>query len=324
MEQRSPTETSKERAEAKRQRAACSSSTAYDRLKSILFDKALREHAGGPANLDSLAGYSVVRMENPIVTGSDPALDITRCKGNLVLQIPPGAERAFGGERYLRANIDYTAQPAADGSGFVYLLWGGEPIVARLTSFNMTSMAYRPPPAIDDAQVEPDAPVPVETAQADLPATPRDAAPSQAPTPARQSPPPGAREATFPSRRASVPPAQRPKRPLPDLFDGEDGEGTVRAFYVALAAGDGATASAHIIAEKQANRAFSPEAMSRFYGGLPQPIQLTGIAPASRGKYRMRYRYSAGRSRCNGSAVVSMTNRNGREFIRSIRALDRC
>ena len=45
---------------------------------------------------------------------------------------------------------------------------GGEPIVARLASFNMTSMAYRPPPAIDEAQVEPDAPVPVETAQADF------------------------------------------------------------------------------------------------------------------------------------------------------------
>lgn len=127
VEQRSPTETSKERAEAKRQRAACSSSTAYDRLKSILFDKALREHAGGPANLDTLADYSVVRMENPIVTGSDPALDITRCKGNLVLQIPPGAERAFGGERYLRADIDYPAQPAADGSGFFYQLWVGNP-----------------------------------------------------------------------------------------------------------------------------------------------------------------------------------------------------
>ena len=101
------------------------------------------------------------------------------------------------------------------------------------------------------------------------------------------------------------PPAQRPKRPLPDLFDGEDGDGAVRAFYSVLPAGDGATASAHIIPEKQANRAFSPEAMSRFYGRLPQPIQLTGIAPAGRGKCRVRYRYSAGRSRCNGSAVFT-------------------
>ncbi|WP_419826821.1 hypothetical protein [Sphingomonas sp.] len=92
-------------------------------------------------------------MEEPVVTGWDAALDVTRCQGRLVLEIPPGAERGFAGERHLRADIGYTAQAAADGNGFVYRLTGGDPIVSKLVAFNMTSGAYQPPPAIDETQV---------------------------------------------------------------------------------------------------------------------------------------------------------------------------
>src|SRR5439155_1494993 len=54
------------------------------------------------------------------------------------------------------------------------------------------------------------------------------------------------------------------------------------------------------------------------------PVRLTSVVPLSGGTYRVTYHYSAGRSRCNGSAVVTVTNRGGRDLIRSIRALSGC
>ena len=83
-------------------------------------------------------------------------------------------------------------------------------------------------------------------------------------------------------------------------------------------------ASAQIIPEKRSSRAFSPEAISRFYGRLPEPVRVTAIVPLVRGAYRVNYRYSTGRSHCNGSAVVTLTNRGSRDLIRSIRALSGC
>jgi hypothetical protein len=102
------------------------------------------------------------------------------------------------------------------------------------------------------------------------------------------------------------------------------GEDVVRAFYGALGAGNGGAASARIVPEKRSSRAYSPEGISRFYGRLREPLRLTGIEPLPRGGYRVSYRYSAGRSRCNGSAIVNLTRRVGREFIRSIQALSGC
>lgn len=166
LKQKEPEPASKARAEAKRRQAACGSSVAYDRLKGILFDQAIGERDGDRANLDTLADYSLARMENPVVEGFDPALDITRCKGRFILEMPPGAERAFAGERRLEADVDYTAQAAADGNGFVYKLAGAEPIVEQLATFNLKSGAFRPPPAIDERQAEAEPAEPTELAQA--------------------------------------------------------------------------------------------------------------------------------------------------------------
>ena len=292
------------RATAKRQQMACASSAAYDRLKGLLFDQAIAAHDGLKANLDSLADYSVVRMEEPVVVASDPELDLTRCKGRFILELPPGAERAFGGERRLRANIDYTAQAAADGNGLVYRLAGAEPIVERLATFNLTSVAYRPPPAIDEREGGSEGPEPATIVQggerSELPAD--DVAPEP--------------------RSRSVTDERGATREVASENSG--GEATVRAFYDALGAGDGRAASSRIVPEKRSGRAFTADGMSRFYGGLAEPIRLTAIEPISGGAYRVRYRYSAGRSRCEGSAVVRLTNRAGDIFIRSIEALNGC
>lgn len=102
------------------------------------------------------------------------------------------------------------------------------------------------------------------------------------------------------------------------------GEAVVRAFYGALGRADGARASALVIAEKRESRAFSPQAISRFYGELARPLRLLAVKPLARDEYRVRYTYSAGERRCDGEAVVSLTSRDGRDLIRSIHALNGC
>lgn len=326
LKQNDPAALSKTRAEAKREQTACASAAAYDRLKGLLFDQAIGAHNGDRANLDTLADYSTARMEDPVVKGWDPALDITRCKGHFILEIPPGAERGLAGERRLQADIDYTAQAAADGNGFVYQLKGAEPIVARLAAFDLNSMAYRPPPAIDEAQGEPKAPAPVAIAHADVPAPPPPAARApSAPAPEpRPVPPPRQHESPRGATPAPERTASEAARQAGNGAAERSGEATVRAFYGALGAGNGSAASARIVPEKQSSRAYSPEALTRFYGRLPEPIRLTQTVPLGGGAYRVSYRYSAGRTHCNGSAVVTVTSRGGRDFIRSIHALSGC
>lgn len=330
VKQNDPQEDARLRAQAKRQQVACASPAAYDRLKGILFDQAIEQHDGNRGNLDTLADYSFARMEDPVVKGSDPALDITRCKGRFILDIPPGAERAFAGQRHLEANIDYTAQAAANGNGFVYQLSGGDQIVGKLAAFNLTSSAYRPSPAIDQPQTT-TAPERTAIARADAPAqTPRQQlSPAQvAPVVAERQPEPLPRRPAFVPERTAPPVVRqaitpRPAYPGRGTIDGT-GEAAVRAFYDALGADNGAAASARVVPEKRASAAFSPAAISRFYGRLPEPIRLTQIEALSGGAYRVRYHYSAGRSRCNGGAIVTLTRRDGRDLIRSIRPLSGC
>lgn len=348
MEQNAPRKNVKTQAQAKRQKMTCGSAAAYDRLKALLFDQAAGERRGNPNNLDTLADYSFVRMEEPVVKSWDPALDITSCRGRLVLEIPRGAEQAFAGERHLQADVDYTAQAAADGNGFVYQLKGAEPITDKLATFNLTNMAYRPSPAIDD---QPEEPVLSEQARSvgdglpPPPLSPRRSLPTQTEelrSTARKGAPPQAaaersmsdgadaassvltRQQGLLPKSVARPEGAAPKNSPQIASAAQPAEARVRAFYDALAKGDGSTASAQVIPEKQSSRAFSPEAISRFYGRLPEPIRLTGLTRVEGGDYRVSYRYSAGQSHCDGSAVVSVTRRGNRDYIRSIRALSGC
>jgi hypothetical protein len=319
------------RAELKRQQIACGSPVAGDRLKNLMFDDAIAEQQSNRANLDLLADYSVARLEDPVVKGWDSSLDITRCKGHFILEVPPGAERAFDGQRRLEADIEYTAQASADGAGLVYQQKGAAPIVAKLATFNIASGAYRPPPAIDGAQAtagtpaqptvttEPPAREPTQARQADGSSTPETAPAPVAPKSAQSTRPKRVDDERIAKQTSIEPTVTAP------LGSGSpNGEATVRAFYGALAAGNGAAASSQVIPEKRSGGAYSPAAISRFYGRLPEPIRLTSVVPLAARAYRVRYHYSAGRSQCNGSAIVTLTSRGGRNLIQSIQALNGC
>lgn len=140
---------------AERDQQACASPATYNRMKEVLFEDALKVSSNAE-NLDTLAAHSVVRMENPVVKERDPARNATICSGTFVLELPPGAERAFGGQRRLTAEVDYAAQPAADGSGMVYQVNGAERIIAELANFDLQGQPYVPPAQDDVAFAEAD------------------------------------------------------------------------------------------------------------------------------------------------------------------------
>ena len=305
-----------QKAETKRQQAACASPAAYDHLKNAIFDEAIARRTSDPGNLNTLADYSVVRMENPVVESWDPSLDLTRCKGRIVLEVPPGAEKGLGGERQLEADIRYTAQASADGAGLVYQASGTEPIVAKLAAFKLSTVAYRPPPAIDQDQVETNEATDVAERAPQAPPPAREVA--QAPEPSRPPVRPANRPIAERAPPAPVPPPERAPR------NAGSGEATVRAFYGALGTGNGAAASSQVIPEKRSGGPYSPGAISRFYGRLPEPLRLSSVTPMAGGTYRVTYRYSAGRSHCNGTAIVRLTNRGGRNLISSIRSQTGC
>jgi len=98
---------------------------------------------------------------------------------------------------------------------------------------------------------------------------------------------------------------------------------TVRGFYDALAAGSGEQASAFIVPERR-NGPFSPSAMTAFYGGLLEPLQVISIDPSGPRTFLVRYQFRSRAGRCNGRAIVSTVSRGGANYILSIRALDRC
>lgn len=132
-------------AQRERIRKACASEGTYARLKELIFDEAARIRKSDPRNLDPLAAAAVVRMEDPVVKSRDEALNVTVCTGRFVLELPPGVENAFDGERRLTADVEYAAQAALDGSGLVYQMDGAEPIVYRLATVGLTG---RPMPKI--------------------------------------------------------------------------------------------------------------------------------------------------------------------------------
>jgi hypothetical protein len=182
----------------KRVRQACASQASYERLKSLAFEKAEEVRAGNTSTLDRLAAATVVRMEEPVVKSRDDALNVTVCKGRMVIDLPPGAEDAFNGERRLVAEVEFAAQEAADGSGLVYQLDGAEPIIYRLAAIDMKTVA--------EPKVAPPAPEPAVVQTAERPPAP---APAPAPRP---------RPSESPRAKAEAPRARpEPERPRPAL-----------------------------------------------------------------------------------------------------------
>ena len=277
---------------------ACASNATYARLKEVAFEEAVRIRNADPGNLDTLAAHSVVRMENPVVKSRDEELNVTVCTGRFVLELPPGSEAGFGGERRLVADIEYAAQSAADGSGLVYQMSGAEPIIYRLANFELRGLRFEPPGApLDDSQMA-EAPEP--------PSAPTE----DGPPPPEPGPPP----APEPQPRAApkAPPAPRPApvaRPAPRE---QQRTATARPSFncrYARTRGEKMVCSSDRLAAK--DRAMS----SLFYSALAD------ADPGTRAQLRRsRDRFLAYRDRCGNEGCVAEAYDGRMDEIRDIMA----
>ena len=111
----------------------CASKQTYDLIKRELFRRAAQLRGSDQSAFDQLSGYAVIRMENPVMESQDSASGAINCSGSLSLDLPPGVGIA-GGRSSLTADLDYTIQQAADGSGDAVLLRNADAIVSPLAT----------------------------------------------------------------------------------------------------------------------------------------------------------------------------------------------
>jgi uncharacterized protein YecT (DUF1311 family) len=156
----------------------CAGQATYDLIKRELFRRAAELRGSDQAAFGRLAGYSAVRMEGPILRDENAEVGSVTCSGSLTLDLPPGVA-VVGGRRTLSAEILYTIQPAADGSGNVVTLANADDIVTPLATLARVGAAapgeLDPTTAtntIDEGSAEPGAPL-AEPVAPDEPSEPR-------------------------------------------------------------------------------------------------------------------------------------------------------
>ena len=160
----------------------CASKGTYDLIKRELFRRAAQLRGSDQAAYDRLSAYAVLRMENPVMESQDSATGAVNCSGSLSLDLPPGVA-VVGSRRTLMSDVDYTVQPAADGSGNVVLLRNADAIVTPLATLARTAQpapSATLPPEANEAAPEP------MGAQPPVPSNP--AAPAEPSIPAQPSP----------------------------------------------------------------------------------------------------------------------------------------
>ena len=143
----------------------CAGDQTYDLIKRELFRRAAQLRGSDQAAFDQLSSYAVVRMENPVMESQDASTHAVNCSGSLSLDLPPGVG-IVGGKRSLTTDVDYTVQPAADGSGNVVLLRNADAIIGPLATL---ARVNQPSAGLSRAAPEP----PSQTQMRAIPEQPR-------------------------------------------------------------------------------------------------------------------------------------------------------
>jgi hypothetical protein len=265
---------------------ACASEQTYDRLKELAFDEAARIRGDGAAQLDAIADAAVVRMEDPVVRERDEELGVTTCSGRFILELPPGSEDAFNGERRLTADVEYAAQTAADGSGLVYQMEGAEPLIYRLATVGGLARA-------ENRRVAVPAP--------GGPAADREAASPAAPAPAPA--PDAAPRRTAEAAERPAAPAARPAAERP----------AAASASPSFNCRQGRSRSERLVCASGALAALDRRMSSMFYSAL------AGATPQVRANLRRsRDRFLAFRERCGTEQCVAQAYRDRMDEIQDL------
>jgi hypothetical protein len=135
----------------------CASQATYDLIKRELFRRAAQLRGSDQAAYDRLSNYAVVRMENPVMEGQDNSTGAISCSGSLSLDLPPGIA-VVGGRRTLMSDVDYSVQPAADGTGNVIVLRNADAIIVPLATLARTAAPEQAPATPETNVVVPEQP----------------------------------------------------------------------------------------------------------------------------------------------------------------------
>ena len=135
----------------------CAGSRTYDLIKAELFRRASQIRGSDQAAYERLSSFAVVRMENPVMESEDTSTGAVNCSGSLSLDLPPGVA-AVGGRRTLMADVDYSVQQAADGSGTAVLLRNADAIITPLATLVRVVPPVEPSAELEQNGVAPEGP----------------------------------------------------------------------------------------------------------------------------------------------------------------------
>ena len=165
----------------------CSGQATYDQIKRELFRRAGEVRGSDRSAFDRIGSYSSLRVEAPILRDENKSVGSVTCSATFWLDLPPGVA-VVGGRTSLTAEILYTIQPAADGSGNVITLANAEEIITPLATLTRTAGAA---PSPGEAFANEGAPEPAQPSDPLSPLPP--SAPPAPDAPAAPEPPrPGA------------------------------------------------------------------------------------------------------------------------------------
>lgn len=115
----------------------CASQSTTESIKRRIFNRAREATDGDAALLTRLETGTVARMERPRLVRFDDGLEEARCEGQLVLELPRGAEPAFSNSRRLTVNLIYYAEPSTSGTT-VSRMDGADGLIGRLAAADLT------------------------------------------------------------------------------------------------------------------------------------------------------------------------------------------
>ncbi len=123
----------------------CAAGRTYDLIQHELFRRAAELRGKDDAIFDRLAAAAALRVERPLLKSSDDGLGSIACSATVSLDLPPGLAVA-GGRSSLTTDLDYTLQPAADGSGDVVTLTNSGAMIVLLATLGKAAGAAPPRP----------------------------------------------------------------------------------------------------------------------------------------------------------------------------------
>lgn len=107
--------------------------------------------------------------------------------------------------------------------------------------------------------------------------------------------------------------------------DNPGASATVRAFYSALSAGDGASAAQFVVPAKRQSGPLSADALSRYYSSFRRPLRVRSVIPLDADTVGVTYDYVLADGRvCRGRSAVNVVQRDGRSLVSSIRTNGPC